>query len=117
MECVFVPFVDESCARYLKTVDSCSVVSDICEEMCVLVCFFLVPGFNVCHQRHREFKDVECFGVVVDDNNVWLVVSDAEVGRDCATTWRLHAWQVTVDYELAVHIAQRARLVRIWQDG
>ena len=57
-------------------------VGDICEKMCILVCFVLMLFVNVCHQWTCELKNVEFLVGFVPDYDVRFEICDADLWGD-----------------------------------
>ena len=71
-----------------------------CEYLFV---FFLVPCFDVAHAGHCKFVNVQCLSVFI--NNLYrLQVCHIDCRRNSSSSRRFKAWQITVHFELRVHI-------------
>ena len=79
-KCGFVSLVDETRGAHLETVHSARVACYVCYERCILLGFFNIPLINVHCEWDGQFKDVQSFLFIIDDDNIWLEVGDAQVG-------------------------------------
>ena len=69
---------------------------DVCEHMCIFVCFVFVLFVNVCHEWAGKLEDVEFFVGLVQNCDVRLEVGDQDLRRDGATSSCFVSWNITV---------------------
>ena len=78
-ECGFVSLVDETCGAHLKRVHCAAKTCDICDEVRILLSLFNVSLINVHSQWYSQFINVKNFLLIVNDDNVWFEVGDAQL--------------------------------------
>ena len=104
-ESQFVPRVDVTGRAHFKTVESASVVCDICDEWCVFISLFTMSLINVRGQRDSELIDVEFLFYFVHYHYVRLQSCHTQFRGDSAPSRCFPARQITVHLEAAfVHI-------------
>ena len=69
---------------------------DVCEHMCIFVCFVFVLFVNVCHEWAGKLEYVEFFVGLVQNCDVRLEVGDQYLRRDGATSSCLVSRNITV---------------------
>ena len=69
---------------------------DVCEHVCIFVCFVFVLFVNVCHEWAGKLKDVKFVVGLVQNCDVRLEVRDQYLRRDGATSSCLVSWNITV---------------------
>ena len=69
---------------------------DVCEHVCIFVCFVFVLFVNVCHEWAGKLKDVEFFVGLVQNCDVRLEVRDQYLRRDGATSSCLVSRNITL---------------------
>ena len=104
MECLHVSRTDKASARHFKAVEGGLVGRDVSQKVRVFVCFFLVPCFDVAHAGHCKFVNVQCFSVFINNHYIRLQVCHIDCRRNSSSPWRFKAGQITVHFELRVHI-------------
>ena len=104
MECLHVSRTDKASARHFKAVEGGLVGRDVSQKVRVFVCFFLVPCFYVAHAGHCKFVNVQSFSVSINNHYIRLQVCHIDCRRNSSSPWRFKAGQITVHFELRVHI-------------
>ena len=73
---------EEAFGRHLKAVDGADILGYISEEMCILITFFYMSGFNVFFSRASQFKQVYGFLVIVKNDNISFLCCHTELRRN-----------------------------------
>ena len=98
-----ISFSEEAFRWHFKAVDLAGILSNISEEMSILVTFFYMSCFNMLFSRAGQLKQMYGFLVVVKNENIWFQCCNTELRGDWSSPWSCVPWKVTIHCEFWIH--------------